>query len=257
MLPNQIVILGGGASVRYLGAIDRGLFSFLKDKFVIGVNYSYKFVETTCNLGVDENLYNNETTHAEITKLPLWIGKDHRDLKHKEDNSIFLRASKTYSRDLSTGCYRSSLSGIFALSLAIKLADLGQKDSEIYLLGYDYGPAKKDGQTLLDSQGKPITHWYQEDFRHRGTGKVSWYLQTGLDMETRKRLAYAELEFRPFAAESKVKIFNVCPTSMIPTFPKIDYEAFFSLKSTPVHNQDALRRELREVLSWIKQDKNI
>lgn len=257
MLPRQIIILGGGASVRYFGGIDKGLFSFLKDKFVIGVNYSHKFVETTCNLGVDENLYNDDHAHEEIARLPLWIGKEHRDLTRREPNSIFFKPAKVYNRDLDGGIYKSTLSGIFALSLAIKLANLGQESPEIYLLGYDYGPLKHDGKIVRGKDKKPLTHWYQESFTHRGTRKISWYQQSGVDKETKLRLAYAELEFKPFAAEKKVKIFNVCPSSMIPVFPKIGYEEFFTSALTTVHNQEAVRNELREVLSWIKTEKHI
>jgi len=263
MLPNQIIILGGGSSVNYLGAIEDGLFQFLQNKFSIGINFSYKFVNTTCNLGVDENLYEGTGDHAihqshnVIAALPLWIGKDCTGIKHPEPNSIFLKPSKTYDRELKNGVYRASLSGIFATSLAIKLLRQGQSNTEIYLLGYDYSPCMKDGKKFILSDGKPWTHWYQDTFQHRGTGKVSWYAQTGIDPDTQKRLAYAELEFKPFVNEKEVKIFNVGGTSIIPTFPHISYEEFFSRKFDTVDDQDNLRKELRETLLKIKRDNAI
>jgi len=262
MLPNQIFILGGGASVRYLGAIDKGLFSFLQDKFVIGLNYSYKFVNTTCTLGIDENVYEgigegDPIVAEEISKLPLVIWKQNNTITHPKDNTIFLTPSKRYDRDLQGGVYRASLSGIFALSLAVKLMDLGQQNSEVYLLGYDYGPLKVDGKIMYDRFAKPFTHWYQDDFKHRGTGKISWFQQTGLDMETRFRLAYSNLEFRPFATEKKVKIYNVGGTSNIPHFEQISYETFFTKKLIAVNNQDNLRTELKEVLWKIKNEQKI
>jgi len=261
MLPNQITLLGGGSSIRYLGAIDNGLFTFLQDKFTIGINYSYKFVNTTCNLGIDETLYNDPIHHEEIKNLPLWIGKEHKSLKQRETNSIFLKPSKKYDRDLKEGVYRASLSGIFALSLVIKLLNASvegiKNQPEIYLLGYDYSPYIKDGKVLLDSQGKPISHWYQEEFRHRGTGKVSWYNQTGEDKINTKRAPYADLEFRPFKDESKVKIYNVGGTSRIPHFEHISYDRFFRQLFNKIDSQDKVRKELKELLWQIKQENNI
>lgn len=262
MIPNDIFILGGGASVRYLGGIDMGLFKFLQDKFCIGINYSYKFVNTTCNLGVDETLYNDSVHHEEINQLPLWIGKDHKQLKHKELNTIFLKPSKRYDRDLKEGVYRASLSGIFALSLTIKILDETNYPTRIWLIGYDGGPLVQDGKVLLDSQNRPLTHWYQEEFEHRGTGKVSWYQQTGFDQSLGKRVPYFSLEYQPFVSETKVKIYNVGGTSKIPHFEHISYEELFTKKLIPGHydavnNQANLRTELREILWKIKKENNI
>ena len=267
MLPSNIFLLGGGASVRYLGGIDKGLFQFLQDKFCIGLNYSYKFGDTTCTLGIDETMYEDEAIHPELAKLPLVIWKSQKHIKHPEPNTIFLKPSKNYDRDLNEGVYRASLSGIFSLSLAIKLMDLVahtnpsiagiEKTPEIYILGYDYGPYIKDGKAVLDSNGKPITHFYQDNFTHRGTGKISWYKQTGLDKETQQRKAYADLEFKPFVSEKEVKIYNVGGTSNIPHFEHISYDELFTKKLISVHSQEALRNELREVLTWIKSEKHI
>jgi hypothetical protein len=246
---NDLIILGGSYSVTE--GIDKGLFTFLQDKFTIGINYSYKFVNTTCNLGIDECLYEGTgtvppETHNEVARLPLWIGKAHKHIKRPEPNSIFLKPSKVYDRDLKGGVYRASLSGIFALSLAIKLLDYAEGDTSIHLLGYGYGLQKNYS----------YTHWYEKDFKHRGTGKTSWYQQTGIDPETKQRIKYAELEYKPFKTETKVKIFNV-GESNIPTFDKINYEDLFSKKLSLVRNQDELRQEIREVLCQIKQTQNI
>jgi hypothetical protein len=248
----DIFLLAGGASARYLNAIDNGLFLFLQDKCCIGINCSYKFVNTTCSSGIDETLYNDKEKHDEIKQLPLWIGKDHRYIRVKESNSIFLKPSKKYDRDLKEGVYKASLSGIFALSLAIKLLDEGT----VYLLGYDYGSIVIDGKELTDSKGRPLTHWHQEDFEQRGTGKNSWYKQTRLDETTKVRRPYAEIEFEPFASESKVKIYNVGGLSHIPYFEHIMYEDLFKRKFETV-NQDEARKEIREKLLWIKQNYNI
>jgi len=268
MLPTQIILLGGGASLRYLGALDKGLFNFLQNKFVIGINYSYKFINTTCTLGIDEPLYNSPEHNKELSTLPLVIWKSYKHLSQGHPNTIFLHANKKYDRDLKGGIYRASLSGIFALSLAIKLLDLSQKQEilspsgikiqpEICLLGFDYGPQMKDGKVVLDSQGKAITHWYQEEFKHRGTGKINWFQQTWLDAKTMKRIPYSELEWRPFINEKEVKIFNVGGTSKIQMFPHISYEEFFKKEFNTVSNQDEVRKELRETLLKIKTENNI
>lgn len=259
MLPNQLIILGGGASVRYLGAIDGGLFAFLSNKFCIGINYSHKWVNTTCNLGVDETLYARNGDHEEIAKLPLWIGKEHWNLGYREANSIFLKDTVEYDRTLTKGVYKCSLSGIFALSLAINLLDYAEGNTEIYLLGYDNGPAIhcENGEIVTDSKNRPLTHWYQDEFEHRGTGKINWYCQTTLDYESKKRITKAEEEYRVFKNESKVKIYNVGGTSVIPTFPHISYEQFFTKKLTNVHNQDELRGSLWSILTTIRQIQSI
>jgi hypothetical protein len=258
-LPSQIVLLGGGFSIRE--GIEKGLFDFLQDKFCIGINYSFNFVDTTAQLGVDEVFYNTE--YDKLKSIELFIGKEHPGLYHRALSHIFLKPSKEYDRDLKIGVYKQTLSGIFALSLAIKLLDYSDSTTErvqkkIFICGFDYGPAKdKDGKILVDSSGKPLTHFYQDKLQHRGTGKINWYTATTLDTETRKRITHAEKEFSPYAKESKVKIYNVGLDSMIPTFEKISYDQFFSHTFDKVYNQAALRTELKEVLWAIKKENKI
>lgn len=263
MLPNQIILLGGGASVRYLGALDKGLFNFIQNSFTIGINYTYKFFKATAQLGNDGDMYEGFPGKAaletwdEIGALPIWIGKTSREIKRPHPNSIFFKHSKIWNKDLKGGIYRGTLSGITAISLAIKLLSLGQRDCEIYLLGYDGGGIFVNDLPIKDSKGVPLTHFYQEEFSHRGNGRISWFQQTGLDQETRQRITYADLEMLPFRSEKDVKIINVNPISNITIFPKMDYDTFFTKQLNIVHNQDALRRELWEVLQWIKQENNI
>ena len=78
-----------------------------------------------------------------------------------------LSSISKYSRDIRHGVYKSSLVGLFALTLGIFFLDEG----EIYLLGYDYGAQGKDGKK------RNRTHFYQEDTKHahRGIGKVNYY----------------------------------------------------------------------------------
>lgn len=269
MLPNHLIILGGGFSVRE--GIEKGLFNFLQDKFTIGINFSYKFLPTTLTLGVDDETYNgllrtpeikhpvfNANLKRELTDQPLLVWRDNKDIKQPTSNTILFKESNTYTRDLTGGIYKASLSGLFALSLAIKLIDRGIESPIIYLCGYDYGPIIKDGKMAVDSKGRAITHFYQNDFAHRGIGKINWYCQTAIDYNgDQKRKAYAEIEFAPYKDEKTVNIINVGGSSMIPHFPQISYDEFFTHKLTPVRNQDELRQELKEELWKIKKEKNI
>jgi hypothetical protein len=261
MLPNNIFLLGGGASIRYLGAIDNGLFTFLKDKFTIGINYSYKFFEATVQLGNDQSLYDGlneyKGSHEEIAKLPLWIGKQYKCLKFLEPNSIFFKHSKIYNRDLKGGIYKGGLSGITALSLAIKLMSLGQKYPMIYILGYDGGALLENGRTLKDSKELPLTHWYQEEFNHRGCGCLSLYKQHRFNLDAHTKCDASDYDYRPFTTINDVKIYNVGGLSKIPHFEHISYEEMFTKTYISVQNQNSLRHELREVLEWIKEENQI
>ena len=119
-------------------------------------------------------------------------------------------------------------------------------EGEIYLLGYDYGPQRdSDGKPLIDERGRILTHWYQGKCEHRGIGKINWYTATMTDSKDKKtKITNAENEFRVFANESKVKIYNVGLQSTIPTFEKISYEQFFEkIDKTPI-NQEEIRKEL-------------
>jgi hypothetical protein len=266
MIPKQIFILGGGYSIKYLGTLDKGLFDWLKDKFTIGINYSYKFFDATVQLGNDGAMYEgippyDRETWAEIGKLPLFIGKSSKDIKHPHPNSIFFKHSKIWDRDLNNGVYRGTLSGISAISIAIKILDVLEKSNktlpEIYLLGYDGGGIYLNDLPILDSKGIPLTHFYQEEYKHRGNGRISWYAQTHTNEITKEKISYADLEMLPFKNEKIVKIFNVNPVSNITVFPKISYDEMFNKTFETITNVDAVRNELREILQWIKQDKQI
>ena len=244
MLPKQLVIIGGGASLRpYWDGVykEKGLFELLPKLFSCGLNYSYKFINTTLNSGVDETFYNANS--KELVNLPLYIGKEQVSLqKSNTKNVYFFPPNRKYDRDLIGGVYKSTLAGLFALSLFIKFMDEG----EIYLLGYDYGPQRDSyGKPLIDERGRILTHWYQGKCEHRGIGKINWYTATMTDSKDKKtKITNAENEFRVFANESKVKIYNVGLQSAIPTFEKISYESFFSKILITEHNQNEIREEL-------------
>ena len=219
---NQCILIGGGASFKE--GISLGLWEKLNNKFSIGLNYSYKFFSSTINTYVDSTFYNINL--EDIKKLPLVIGQG-RNLKNKFPNTIIIPSNSVYNRDLRGGCYSAKLCGIYTLSLAIFLLDIG----EIFLCGYDNGAITKD----LDAKKLRITHWYQNEFVHRGTGKVSYY-----DAKDR-----GEKDFGCFKNETKIKIWNVSPLSKINVFEKIDYPTFLQKINPEILNQEELREYVK------------
>jgi hypothetical protein len=242
-LPNKLILLGGGASV--IEGINKGLFSWLPNTFSVGLNYSYKYINTTVNMAADEAFYN--TNRKDVDKFPLYIGKSHVDIHNPGKNAYFLPPCKNYYRGCEPGIYSSTLIGLFATSLFINLMEEGT----IYLLGYDYGCLKdNEGKNIIEPVSqKPYTHWYQDKFQHRGSGKLNWFTATLTEpRDPTKRISNAEKEWRVYKDETKVKIINVCLNSAIPTFPKISYDQFLEETKNESYNQDEIRAEVRKRL---------
>lgn len=219
----QIIIVGGGSSINE--GIKKGLWNKLKNKYTIGLNYSYKYLKSTFQSFVDRKFYQDEINN--MLDLPLIIGQKHKLKIYK--NTILLPVGNTYTRDLSKGVYKGSLVGIFALSLAIHLLDEG----EIFLLGYDFGKLNNE---IKDKRW--ITHFYQGEIRHRGIGKINYY-------EIKNR---ANVDFGVYKDEKKIKIYNVSPKSKIEVFEKLDYDQFFFKLDNKIYDQDKLREEIKQKL---------
>lgn len=241
MIPNELIIIGGGASIKK--GLTLGLHDTLRNRFTCGCNYAFNyFKDCTYHTFVDRDFYNKKG--QDLSKLPLIIGKSGGYTPMA--NTIDLPTATRYFRDLSGGTYSPDLCGLFALSLGIYLIDKGT----IYLLGYDFGGYHKsniedkpltmaDKSILaLDTHKRPLTHFYQGERNHRGTGKVSFY-----NAKNRPRD-----KFMPFVKnkenKEKIKIYNVSPTSRIPNeiFEKISYETFFekleaSCDGRCIHNE--------------------
>lgn len=216
--PKQCILLGGGSSLKE--GLPLGLWDALKDRFTIGLNYSYKVFPSTCQTFVDSTFYNTEK--KELDKLPMIIGQA-RNIKTKGSNLIPLPCGTTWDRTLNTGAYSSRLCGIYTLSLSIYLLDEG----EIFLLGYDNGSISK----TLDDKKRRISHWYQGEIEHRGVGKCSYY-----DVKDRD-----EKDYGVYKQEQRIRIYNVSLQSNIRIFPKISYDEFFKKLDTNRYNQDELR----------------
>ena len=223
----QTIIIGGGLSIKE--GIMAGLWDKLKDRFVIGTNFSYKSYVPTFLTFVDASTFYNLTDiRAELAMLPLIIGCPYQITREQMlPNSIFIPSTNAYIRDLSKGVYSSRLSGMYALSLAIHLVGQG----EVFLLGYDLGTITKD----KDDKGRNITHYYQGRINHVGIGKTYYY-----NIPRRE-----EIDFGVYKNEKDVKIYNVSPNSNLHVFEKIDYPTFFSKLDNNQYNQDQLREEIK------------
>jgi len=204
--PNQLIIIGGGTSIRE--GVEKGLWDKIKNKFTIGCNYSFNFHTATIQCYLDTKFFDKQK--EKLKTLPFIATRPH--LKNRKlDNQIMLKLDNKYDRTLKNGVYKGSLTGIFALSLAIYLLDIG----EIFILGYDFGAQKKVDNPKPKSP-KFQTHFYQGQIQHSGVGKTNYY--------TDKK---AERDFAPFKQEKKIKIYNVSLNSKIIAFEKISYDEFF------------------------------
>ncbi len=255
----QLIILGGGASINE--GIQKGLRKKIENRFVIGCNYAFNFFNNlTLTTYVDRDFYkfgDNSFTpeqkkkHKEsLQNLQLIIGLEVMDNK-KMPNTYYAVASSKYNRNLKGGIYKASLTGLYTLSLGIYLLDEG----EIFLLGYDFGEARKsdyekfakspqelDKLIIKDRKGKALTHFYQGEIKHRGIGKINWY-------NSKDR---AKKAFEVYANEKKVKIYNVSLISKIPTFPKISYDQFFKMLDNNTYNQEELKNDILKKLGGLK-----
>jgi hypothetical protein len=244
---NECIILGGGLSVNE--GQEKGLFQKIENKFVIGINFAFKFFNPTFTCFADPISF-YKTYYNEIKDLPLIVGRTTPDIGVKpHPNTIFLKPSTIYNRTLSNGLYHPFLGGLMALSLAIYLLDVGK----IYLLGFDGGKITKDREQVditkvknkgvIISQGgkywRERTHWYQGKLEHRGIGKLGFYHS---DNKVNKL-------FSVFKNETKCSIVNVSPNSNLTIFPKISYDEMFNQLNNETHHQEELRRFIREKLS--------
>ena len=160
-IPNQIILIGGGVSLRE--GINKGLWQRLEGTWTIGLNYSYKYFLSTCLCFVDKDFYFKEKLNSQ----PLIIGNSNGIKKEKQlPNTIVIRDTAKYDRNLTLGIYKASLVGLYALSLAIYLLDEG----EIYLCyddktevftdkGWKYFKDLKGNELILTRKSNGETEW--------------------------------------------------------------------------------------------------
>lgn len=229
MIPNQLIIIGGGTSIKE--GIEKGLWDKLKGKFTFGLNYSYKFFDSTVQFYVDQQFYKTEKKN--LKDIPLIIGNMQKMEFHP--NTIMLPSSATYNRDINKGVYTPGSCGLFALTIGVYL-----NPKEIFLLGYDFGTPDDN---VKDKDQKIITHFYQGDIDHRGVGKINWY-----NSKERIKKIFACYD----QVKNEINIENVSLISKTKQFPKISYDQFFDKLDKKVYDQDLIRKEIQKIIVKVK-----
>lgn len=232
--PNQIILFGGGSSIQE--GMKKNLREKIKGKCVLGINWAFKFIDPTATVFIDhDTFYKKEEEN--IKKLPLLLG-DYKRFKVYENTMLFMASPSKYYIDLKKGIYKNIITGIYTLSIANYLLG-NQEDTDIFLLGYDYGQVTKE----VDENKRYVTHFYQGEIEHRGIGKVSYYSD-----RTRRKGDFDKFNI----PERKPNIYNVSLNSNIEGLQKISYDTFFQLLDDKVYDQDILREEIKEIMKPVE-----
>jgi hypothetical protein len=226
---NECIVWGGGTSISE--GISLGLKEQLKNKFVLGCNFSFHHFEPTCIVFHDKKVwtgqllgYNNPYINKQhrdlIQKFPLCITPESSHISPKQNNIISI--PKTH-------LYAGLLTGEFAIALASYLLN---ENGNLFILGYDW--------TQNTKEEKVETHYYPDtEINHKGQHLTQHY-----DTHDAGKV------FRRFLnLNNNLKIYNVSPNSNIPTFKKITYPEMFSLLNKETYNQDELRKYIKEKLN--------
>ncbi len=232
---NECIIIGGGHSIN--DGLALGLKKKIKNKFIIGCNYSFRHFDTTLICFYDRKFYhpkpeeikNNPMIYDELKTLPLLAGINFNGMEEFQlpNTLLFKKATVRNQNPLKQGFYCGKgigLTGIFALDLASFLLDY---KGVIYLLGFDWTTNKK----------QPTHYYTKQEINHRGVGWVASY-----------QIQKPNKQFMFFKKESNLKIYNVSLNSNINEFEKIDYTTFFSKLDNVVYNQTKLRTIIKEKL---------
>lgn len=239
----QISIIGGGKSIEE--AMKHGLSCRLAKTFTIGTNYSYRAHTPTfltcCDVkfycALDAHIRERKTEFIdELSALPLIIAPNHgENLQNRLSNTTFVVPTvERYkgNKSLSEGVYSLSLTGLFAITLAILALE---HKGEIYLLGYDWTrrtEEEKRANIEID------THFFK-DVKHQGVGYTGHY-------EEHDPVRW----FKPFLEEAGIKIYNVVgnPESNIGIFEKISYEEYFRRLKNSDLTQDEMRNHIVNII---------
>lgn len=238
-MKNRCIILGSGASISE--GIDKGLWDYLSKEVVLSCNYNYSIrnpkrcPEPTANVFFDAKFYvwNKE----EIDTWPLVFAPyENQVVKVCKDSNVWILPANKVDSMICTGkeawdvgFFKGHFVQNFATSIAIALGF-----NEIYLLGANF--------CSIGSH----THYYGEldhpdlqmkNLLNRGVGKQfqknkqKWVYKTG-DYNNLENLKW----WKPFSTIKDIKIYNVSPNSLIPYFPKINYNEFFEILNKEPYN---------------------
>lgn len=176
MKTKQLIIIGGGESITK--GVDKGLWSALRGCFTCGINYSYRYFQSTflCCMNYTD-FY--DVNRKELSKLPLIITCARPHPSKWEKNTMLI--NKNFM-----------LSGILALKVGMDILEEG----EIFLLGYDY------------SKQNNKTHFYQGDIKHRGIGGDKYYNRGFEDKDFRPFCNNKKIKIYNVSMKSKIKCFS-------------------------------------------------
>lgn len=224
--PKQCIIIGGGKSI--WKGLDLGLMEKIKGKFVITCNYAFQHFDCTIATYVDKDF--QDKTWDKLKDFPLQISRSDQTQDTRKNKNVYLFPNNNEykrGRPFKEGIYYYYLTGIWALSIAIELLQVG----EIFLLGYDAKTDEihVDGKTYLDNNYHGIIQKKQNLNYNIKIDKINTY-------------------FEPFHFEKKCRIYNVCPDSNIVVFNKISYEEFFNKLKTEQFKQNYLQKYYRGVI---------
>lgn len=275
VIPKRVIIIGGGSSIRqnlwHLSIKDLPLWKNLEDEFTIGLNWTFKFFESTILMYGDYQFYGTEKEN--LKNVPLILGKfdgeyERKDGLRTDKNVLLLKEceSKKYlkygekkeglhpyywgKKAWTKGWYCSQLAGLRAINLVIAL-----DCTEIYLLGYDATDINGHTHFYDDTN---IGHYIWNNQKHTGIGK-----DTRGNYNTGNYNKIEELNnfwFAPFKKELQkgIKIYNVSPKSKIDTFPKIDYVEFYMklAQNKKEVNHEKIRKVIRKKYNMSLLQKN-
>lgn len=246
---NDCIIVGGGASIRPDRSIpikDLEVWQKIKNKFTIGTNFSYKFFSSTLQLFGDYDFYYSEK--EKLDKLPLVVGKYDQKFFKKDNprignNVLLVKDSQFYNgkESLVKGVYTFQLCGLASISLAIGLGC-----NRIFLLGMDANDI--NGYTHFYNEEDGIVKWNGNircgvnKFFHPNIGKVIFKNDNYNKINELNNYWYKPFEQ---CKDQGIEIFNVSTISKINTFPKINYNIFYSLLTNEKESQDLLRKEIK------------
>lgn len=253
MIPTQCIITGGGSSIRPDRSVpikDLELWSKIQNHFTIGTNFVYKWFTPTVLLYGDYTFYYSQ--QDKLKNVPFIIGKYDQKYQKKDnpklDNNVYLIKDNGhyYGKE---SCqlnryYTFQLAGLASMSLAI-----GLRCRQLFLLGFDAQEINGYTHFYDEQDGKVI--W--ESTNRTGIGKFyhekskQWLYNTGNFNNIDELNNYWFAPFRQAKIEG-IEIYNVSLKSKIDLFPKINYQAFYSMLCKTEYNQDEIRNDIKQCI---------
>jgi len=170
----QLIIVGGGFSIKQ--GLEEGLYPKLANRLICGINYAYKYFDSTYLCCMNYTDFYNEN-RIELSKLPLIV------TCNRPHPSRWLTNTRLINKNF-------ALSGILALHVGLLL-----EPEEIYLLGFDF-------KTI-----NGYTHFYQGAINHRGIGKTKYYTSEHANRDF-NQFKDNKIKIWNVSPDSKIEIFE-------------------------------------------------